>query len=191
MLEEKAGLETGLGRQFSCIPLHGSLAHLQCSLCHEAYEWEMYRDDIRAERDIRCSRCTTRCTNREANGRRRLPIGQLRPSIIMLDSVHPEGAAIASLIQRDHDARIDVLLILGTSLKVDGPRSLALHAFQSDLCQPAQPPPSADNGWLQAGIRRVKHCLAPGFVEGILEAFLISRSIRALKFRFRCLLCRG
>ncbi|KAK0621234.1 hypothetical protein B0T17DRAFT_617706 [Bombardia bombarda] len=46
MLEAKAGLVTGLGRRFDCVPLHGSLANLKCHLCHEAYEWQDYRCHI-------------------------------------------------------------------------------------------------------------------------------------------------
>jgi NAD-dependent histone deacetylase SIR2 len=43
----------------------------------------------------------------------------------MLDEGHPQGDVIGSIIRRDCAARTRVLLILGTSLKVDGPRRLA------------------------------------------------------------------
>ncbi|KAB5513544.1 hypothetical protein GE09DRAFT_980714 [Coniochaeta sp. 2T2.1] len=46
MLEDKAGLKTGLGRQFNCVQLHGTIANLQCYLCKEVYPWETFRDEL-------------------------------------------------------------------------------------------------------------------------------------------------
>ncbi|KAK0637173.1 DHS-like NAD/FAD-binding domain-containing protein [Bombardia bombarda] len=141
MLEAKAGLATGLGRRFDCIPLHGSLANLKCHLCHEAYEWEDYRRDIQdcnidsnieddkseddeEESTLPCPRCNGRYEARKEAGMRLLPIGQLRPSMVMLDETHPHGEEIAHLARGDGLASPDLLLVLGTSLKVDGPKSL-------------------------------------------------------------------
>lgn len=52
-----------------------------------------------------------------------LLIGQLRPSMVMLDQIHPQGGEIAHLARGDGFASPDILLVLGTSLKVDGQRS--------------------------------------------------------------------
>ncbi|KAJ2970097.1 hypothetical protein NUW58_g9802 [Xylaria curta] len=57
-------------------------------------------------------------------GKRLLPIGQLRPSMVMLDEANPKGEEIAYLAHIDELARPDLLLVLGTSLKVDGPKRL-------------------------------------------------------------------
>ena len=55
---------------------------------------------------------------------RPLPIGQLRPSMVMLDQTHPQGDEIAHLARDDGSASPDLLLVLGTSLMVHGPKSL-------------------------------------------------------------------
>ena len=53
-----------------------------------------------------------------------LPIGQLRPGMIMLDETYPQGGEIVHLARGDKLASPDLLLVLGTSLKVDGPKRL-------------------------------------------------------------------
>ena len=114
--------------------MHGSLANLECHLCHEAYQWDDYRRDIEdhkmeegGEDDclrLPCPRCNGRCEARKKAGMRPLPIGQLRPSMIMLGQAHPDGDEIAHLARCDGSAGPDLLLVLGTSLKVDGPKRL-------------------------------------------------------------------
>ncbi|KAI3326682.1 DHS-like NAD/FAD-binding domain-containing protein [Xylariaceae sp. AK1471] len=141
MLEAKAGMEAGLDWDVDCIPLHGSLANLKCHLCHEAYEWQDYPcyieeyiiKDCNTENSdtedeltlpLPCPRCNGRFEARKEAGMRLLPIGQLRPSMVMLDETHPQGEEIAHLARRDESASPDLLLVLGTSLKVNGPKSL-------------------------------------------------------------------
>jgi len=125
MLEDKAGLNTGLGRQFNCVRLHGTLADLQCCLCQETFPWENFRADIGAGRDLLCPRCADCCKAREAAGKRRRAIGLLRPSMVMLDGYQPEEEEIADLARGDCADNPEVFLILGTSLKVHGPKTLA------------------------------------------------------------------
>ncbi|KAB5526439.1 DHS-like NAD/FAD-binding domain-containing protein [Coniochaeta sp. 2T2.1] len=127
MLEQKAGLSLDIDNindQSRCIPLHGSLAWLKCNFCHGNFEWDEYRKNIQAGRDLPCARCARRCDDRVVAGlRRTTTIGQLQPSIIMSDTpYHPQGGDIAELFQRDREAPTDVLLILGTSLKREGPK---------------------------------------------------------------------
>jgi NAD-dependent histone deacetylase SIR2 len=125
MLEDQAGLRTGLGQQSNCVQLHGTVASLECYLCHERYGWEDFRDDINLGRDLLCPKCTKRSKDRESAGKRRHTIGQLRPSMVMLDGPQPQGAEIAELVEDDCAADPQAFLILGTSLKVDGPKTLA------------------------------------------------------------------
>ncbi len=156
MLEEKAGLVTGLSRRCDCVPLHGSLANLKCHLCHEAYGWQDYRchiedyvikdrktedGDTEGDKDedkltlpLPCPQCSFRCQIRKEAGMRPLPIGQLRPGMIMLDETYPQGGEIVHLARGDKLASPDLLLVLGTSLKVDGPKRL-LRQFARSIHQ--------------------------------------------------------
>ncbi|KAI3327461.1 DHS-like NAD/FAD-binding domain-containing protein, partial [Ustulina deusta] len=128
MLEAKAGMDW----EVDCIPLHGSLANLKCHLCHEAYEWQDYRchieeyiikdcntensdtedgnDEDELMLPLPCPRCNGRFEARKEAGMRLLPIGQLRPSMVMLDETHPQGEEIAHLARRDESASPDLLL---------------------------------------------------------------------------------
>lgn len=51
-------------------------------------------------------------------------IGQLMLSMIMLDQVHPEGEEITHIACCDELSHPDLLLVLGTSLKVEGLKRL-------------------------------------------------------------------
>jgi NAD-dependent histone deacetylase SIR2 len=127
MLEGRAGMNVGLDEESNCVPLHGSLANIECDRCHAVYEWDAYRDDINRRQELVCLNCLEMCKDREARGKRQWGTGQLQPTIIMLDTVeHPDGDTIGELIQKDSAQQIDILLILGTSLspKLKGPRDL-------------------------------------------------------------------
>ncbi|KAI8623442.1 DHS-like NAD/FAD-binding domain-containing protein [Xylariaceae sp. FL1651] len=141
MLEAKAGMKVGLDWDVDCIPLHGSLANLKCHLCFEAYEWQDYRyyieeyitkdcntensdDEDELTLPLPCPRCNGRFEARKEAGMRLLPVGQLRPSMVMLDETHPQGEEIAHFVRLDKSASPDLLLVLGTSLKISGPKSL-------------------------------------------------------------------
>ncbi|KAI1086082.1 DHS-like NAD/FAD-binding domain-containing protein [Rostrohypoxylon terebratum] len=191
MLEAKAGLVTGLGRRFNCVPLHGSIANLKCHLCHEAYEWQDYRSDIEDysikgcntedgnNKDeltlpLSCRRCNIRFKARKAAGMQLLPVGQLRPGMVMLDETHPQGEEIANLIRGDKLSSPDLLLVLGTSLKVDGPKKLLRQFVRPVRRQSGKiiyvnrtKPPSDCSAlidyWVQqgTGMRRGRTCRAP------------------------------
>lgn len=51
---------------------------------------------------------------------RALPVGSLRPSIVLYDEPHPLGEEIGNLQAYDLGRKPDLLLVMGTSLKVHG-----------------------------------------------------------------------
>jgi NAD-dependent histone deacetylase SIR2 len=57
-------------------------------------------------------------------GARATSVGTLRPSIVLYDEAHPLGDQIGELQAHDMKRRPDVLLIMGTSLKVHGLKHL-------------------------------------------------------------------
>jgi NAD-dependent histone deacetylase SIR2 len=53
------------------------------------------------------------------------PIGCLLPDVALLGADHSNGEAIEEIVQKDLAASPDLLLVLGTSLRVSGPKNLA------------------------------------------------------------------
>ena len=125
MLEVKAGLYTDIDTKADCIPLHGSLSHLRCQLRRNAFDWNEYEASVHAADDLPCPECRLSRQKRMDKGLRPTSIGCLLPDIALLDADHSNGEAIAEIINRDLAARPDVLLVLGTSLRVPDPKKLA------------------------------------------------------------------
>ena len=105
-----------------CVQLHGSLVSLRCGLCSKLSRWD------EAERESTtlsgqapdCPSCTEYNARRTGRGRRGLAVGRLRPDIVLYGEEHPNANLVAPLITHDLGLGPDVLLIMGTSLKVHG-----------------------------------------------------------------------
>jgi NAD-dependent SIR2 family protein deacetylase len=67
-----------------------------------------------------CKTCSAKNAKRERGGRRSLAIGRLRPDVVLYGEEHPSAHLIGPLLTHDISLSPDVLLILGTSLKVHG-----------------------------------------------------------------------
>lgn len=144
--ERRLGIESGgRGRGLKKngtrnVELHGDLGRVRCVLCYTDYEarqeWVlMFREGEAPE----CPACQARCKfyaihnrhgltgkgeSRIARSARATPIGSLRPSIVLYDEPHPLGDEIGQLQTYDMRRGPDVLLIMGTSLKVHGLKRL-------------------------------------------------------------------
>jgi NAD-dependent histone deacetylase SIR2 len=128
-LERRLGLESG-GRgkglkkkSTKNVELHGDLGRVRCVLCMTDYEarrdWvDMFREGEGPD----CPACIERSADRVARSARALPVGKLRPAIVLYDEPHPLGDQIGDLQLYDMSRKPDVLLIMGTSLKVHGLR---------------------------------------------------------------------
>ena len=103
------------------VPLHGDLQHLRCMLCQSLCEWsdaatEMFLDGLAPE----CEACGRKSDEREATGKRGLSVGSLRPNIVLYGEEHPSNTILTPLVSFDAASRPEVLIIMGTSLKVYG-----------------------------------------------------------------------
>jgi NAD-dependent histone deacetylase SIR2 len=67
-----------------------------------------------------CLACKTATELRQAQGRRALTVGALRPDILLYNQVHAESDNIAALMNRDIASNPDMLIVMGTSLKIPG-----------------------------------------------------------------------
>ncbi|KAK1981369.1 Hst3 protein [Colletotrichum cereale] len=105
-----------------CVFLHGSLESLRCFLCGKICAWD---EDGRAYetmsgRQPECPYCAGATAARQERGKRALGVGKLRPDIVLYGEEHPSAHLISPIVTHDLGLSPDLLLILGTSLKVHG-----------------------------------------------------------------------
>ncbi|KAJ9142820.1 NAD-dependent histone deacetylase HST3, partial [Coniochaeta hoffmannii] len=73
-----------------------------------------------AGRQPTCPHCAGATAAREERGKRALGVGKLRPDIVLYGEEHPQSDMIGTIVQHDLSLGPDMLLILGTSLRVHG-----------------------------------------------------------------------
>ncbi|KAF5970469.1 NAD-dependent histone deacetylase HST3 [Fusarium coicis] len=105
-----------------CVFLHGSLELLRCFLCGRVCSWD---DDERqletmSGQQPECPHCVGATVAREERGKRALGVGKLRPDIVLYGEEHPNAHLISPIVTHDLALCPDLLLILGTSLRVHG-----------------------------------------------------------------------
>ena len=109
-------------RGVECVCLHGSLAELRCFLCGRTSSWdeeEREMDTMAGEQPL-CPHCAGATAAREERGKRALGVGRLRPDIVLYGEEHPHAHLISPIVQHDLSLNPDMLLILGTSMRVHG-----------------------------------------------------------------------
>lgn len=102
--------------------LHGSLDQLRCGICAKLSSWD-HPDREAATLSGQapdCPQCEDHSNKRTGRGRRSLAVGRLRPDIVLYGEEHPSADLVGPLITHDLSLGPDVLLIMGTSLKVHG-----------------------------------------------------------------------
>ena len=103
------------------VPLHGDLEVLRCTLCLERCPWteeatERFLNGSAPE----CSKCARKSCDRQERGKRGVAVGSLRPNIVLYGEEHPSNQLLAPLIPSDLGSGPEILIIMGTSLKVHG-----------------------------------------------------------------------
>ncbi|TIA85370.1 hypothetical protein E3P99_04016 [Wallemia hederae] len=117
-LEERVGLE-------KLVNLHGSLNQVRCASCSFVGAMSSeYLDTFASGQSPKCPECDTRATERNARGKRPLAVGRLRPGIVLYNENHWSGDSIAKAQTADAKKKPDLLIVMGTSLKVHGLRQL-------------------------------------------------------------------
>lgn len=103
------------------VQLHGELGTLRCRLCNTEYDWtDSATGKFLGGTAPACSGCEERSNQRKAAGKRGLAVGELRPNIVLYGEDHPHDDLLTSLIKFDLASGPDLLVIIGTSLKVHG-----------------------------------------------------------------------
>ncbi|KDQ64047.1 hypothetical protein JAAARDRAFT_187428 [Jaapia argillacea MUCL 33604] len=126
------------------VQLHGDIHRVRCTFCSaELACTEEYMEVFERGQAPDCPECSARSQARLARSARPLKVGTLRPAIVLYDEPHPLGDDIGTIQTTDLNRKPDLLLIMGTSLKVHGFKKLvkefakAVHAHPSSSSSPS------------------------------------------------------
>ncbi|EIN14004.1 DHS-like NAD/FAD-binding domain-containing protein [Punctularia strigosozonata HHB-11173 SS5] len=125
------------------VQLHGDIHRVRCTMCSKEYPCTAQHLALFEQGDSPdCPECTSRSEARVARSARALKIGNLRPAIVLYDEPHPLGDDIGAIHAADVNKKPDMLIILGTSLKVHGLKKLVkdfAKAVHASSPKPAAP----------------------------------------------------
>jgi NAD-dependent histone deacetylase SIR2 len=131
-LESKVGFKMDSTFTLSdrCIPLHGSLHFLRCTICTSTHLFQNHHAVLESGHFPLCHLCQQEQDERSAASLRCRNVGQLRPDTVLYGEYHLQGEEIAAA--QKHDLTLDLLLVVGTSLKVPGTAHL-IKEFSKQL----------------------------------------------------------
>ncbi|KAJ3193882.1 hypothetical protein HDU82_002647 [Entophlyctis luteolus] len=114
------------------VHLHGALDTLICTICKTTTPFaNTLLSSCQAGTPPPCATCLEMAGIREALGKRSQSSGVLRPNIVLYGEHHAEGDLIAKCVAADVRKRPDVVIVMGTSLKVDGIKILVRDLARS------------------------------------------------------------
>ncbi|KAI5779259.1 hst3 protein [Geopyxis carbonaria] len=103
------------------VQLHGELRSLRCTQCQLLTSYTPLTVSTLLEGVApECPACVSASETRLASGKRATKVGNLRPNIVLYGEEHPEAEIVGKLSEADLRAAPDMMIILGTSLKVHG-----------------------------------------------------------------------
>ncbi|KWU45121.1 DHS-like NAD/FAD-binding domain-containing protein, partial [Rhodotorula sp. JG-1b] len=133
------------------IPLHGHLSTLSCSACkHEVPLSGAYVDLLSTGSAPLCPACLSIEEARSAAGERSRGVGMMRPDVVLYGEEHKDGERVGAITQRDlMGQRPDLLIVVGTTLKVKGTKRLVRElakVIRPPQQQAPPPPPPSSSG---------------------------------------------
>ena len=121
------------------VQLHGDLETLRCTVCATQFTWTENETEIFEEGCApKCVKCSMKSDARQATGKRGLSVGSLRPNIVLYGEDHPSNSVLNPFPAYDASCQPEVLVIMGTSLKVYGLQKIvrefakAIHSLKND-----------------------------------------------------------
>ena len=135
-LERSLGLNVATGNTVLCqsvgqsdvIQLHGDLDSFACTRCFKTFPWSRFwARSLRRGELPACPNCEETNMRRLQEGKRVIDnnFGLLRPNIVLYGENHPTGEIISKQLSMDlKRGKPDFFLIIGSSLRVHGVRSL-------------------------------------------------------------------
>ncbi|KAJ2934041.1 hypothetical protein H1R20_g3058, partial [Candolleomyces eurysporus] len=107
------------------VQLHGDIHRVRCIVC--SAEFPCAQEHLNAFLEGTapdCPECLSRSEARVARSARAIRVGSLRPAIVLYDEPHPLGEDIGAIQMADVNKKPDMLIIMGTSMKVHGLKQL-------------------------------------------------------------------
>ncbi|KDQ50066.1 hypothetical protein JAAARDRAFT_142547 [Jaapia argillacea MUCL 33604] len=126
------------------VQLHGDIHRVRCTFCSaELTCTKEHMEVFEQGQAPDCPECSARSQARLVRLARPLRVGTLRPAIVLYDEPHPLGDEIGTIQTTDLNRKPDLLIIMGTSLKVHGFKKLvkefakAVHSHPSSSSSPS------------------------------------------------------
>lgn len=143
-----------------CIPLHGTLQSVHCLTCTHSYPLRDYLGYLASGTPPPCPQCTESEEFRQQVGKRSRGVGRLRPSVVLYNEDHKDGEEVGNVVRKDlmgsskgkGRAGADLLLVVGTSLRVPGTKrivrefSKAVRSRHAAMSAPADEPTTSAHG---------------------------------------------
>lgn len=141
------GPSTTANRMPRCIPLHGTLQLVHCQICTHSFPLADYLPSFASGVPPECPECSSMERTRQLVGKRARGVGKLRPSVVLYNEAHKDGEGVGEIVQKDligskGKSGADLLLVVGTSLRVPGTKTMvrqfsrAIHSRGSKECTP-------------------------------------------------------
>ncbi|RUS20902.1 DHS-like NAD/FAD-binding domain-containing protein, partial [Endogone sp. FLAS-F59071] len=137
-LERRVDLPADMGDDVTVAPrapgppvvqLHGTIGRVKCTLCCTGFDFtDEHAAWFREGAPPACPRCEEGGRERERLGKRATSTGTLRPDIVLYNEHHPHGERIGELQAMDLKKRPDILIVMGTSLKIVGLKKFVKEA---------------------------------------------------------------
>lgn len=122
-LESKAGMVFKKDFTTRGVYLHGNLSQLVCQYC--GFKTQFGNEDIvkfKNKQEVECVNCANKIKLSLLNNGRTKPLGIMHPGIIHYHQAHPDAAFIGKIVEKDLNC--DLLIVIGTSLKVEGVKKI-------------------------------------------------------------------
>ncbi|KAJ2962539.1 hypothetical protein NQZ79_g2295 [Umbelopsis isabellina] len=101
------------------VQLHGSMNKVKCTVCTASYGFSTdHQQQFRDGNPPPCPKCQDLFDERQRLGKRSLATGTLRPDIVLYNEDHPLGESIGEMQFTDLKKRPDLMIVMGTSLKI-------------------------------------------------------------------------
>ena len=107
------------------VQLHGTLSKLQCPRCSSVCDWvDHVTEAFTSGNPPLCGQCAAQSRRRQERGDRATTAGTLRPAIVLYGEEHVYEDFIHRLIEQDMASSPDLMIVMGTALKVSGVQAL-------------------------------------------------------------------